>query len=58
MGIELDDEAALLRHAERVYGASVLTRSMPPGNVSGMTDAERSLLAAWYATTLAQPTRR
>ncbi len=58
MGIELDDEAALLRHAERVYGASVLTRSMPPGNVSGMTDAERSLLAAWYATTLAQPTQR
>ncbi len=28
---------------------AVLTRAMPPGNATGMTDAERELLAAWIA---------
>ena len=28
---------------------AVLTRTMPPGNATGMTDEERDLLAAWIA---------
>jgi uncharacterized membrane protein len=30
---------------------AVLTRAMPPGNATGMTDDERALLAAWIAST-------
>jgi uncharacterized membrane protein len=28
----------------------VETRAMPPGNATGITEAERELLAAWVAT--------
>ena len=34
---------------DRVFQAAVVTRTMPVGNLTGMTDQERNLLAAWYA---------
>lgn len=48
LGIELDSQAKLLQHAEVVYQAVVLTRTMPLANLTQMTDAERQLVASWF----------
>jgi len=49
LGVVLDSEQSLEEMASRVYQSVVLTRTMPLGNLSGMTDEERALLARWYA---------
>ena len=36
-------------HAERIFQAAVVTRTMPIGNLTGMQDGERDQLAAWYS---------
>lgn len=48
MGVELDSPDKLSTHAERVYQTVVIARSMPMGNLTGMTDTERELIANWY----------
>ena len=40
--------ALLEINADKVYQAAVLTKTMPIGNLSGMTDEERNVLAGWY----------
>jgi uncharacterized membrane protein len=45
-GLRLDDDA-VLRTRARDVGRQVETRAMPPGNATGMTQAERDALAAW-----------
>ena len=37
----------LLANAERVYQQVVVTRIMPLGNTTGMTEQERAVIAAW-----------
>ena len=49
LGVVLDSERSLEANALRVYQSVVVTRIMPLGNISGMTDDERELLARWYA---------
>ena len=49
MGVVLDGEQNLEAMAPRVYQSVVVTRTMPLGNLTGMTDGERKLLARWYA---------
>ena len=49
LGVVLDTEARLEANAERVYRSAVVTRIMPLGNLSGMSDEEREVLARWYA---------
>jgi uncharacterized membrane protein len=49
LGIVLDNERALEVLAPRIHLSVVLTRTMPLGNLTGMTDEERDLLARWYA---------
>lgn len=48
LGIELDTEAKVLQHAERVYQTTAVMRSMPLGNLTHITDQERRLIADWY----------
>ncbi len=48
LGIELDSEEGLVQHAEKVYQAVVITRTMPLANLTQMTDSERNLVASWY----------
>ncbi|NND43923.1 MAG: urate hydroxylase PuuD [Xanthomonadales bacterium] len=48
LGIELDTISKLRRHAERAYQATVVTRTMPLGNLTGMTEAERHEFARWF----------
>jgi uncharacterized membrane protein len=46
-GVLLHTPADLLANAERVYQQVIVTRIMPLGNVTGMTDQERAVIAAW-----------
>ena len=50
LGVRLDTDAELTRRAADVERQTVLTRAMPPGNTTGMTDEERELLGAWIAS--------
>lgn len=47
-GIALESAAAVQRYAPRIFATTVATRSMPIGNLTAMTEAERALIAAWY----------
>lgn len=49
MGIVLEDIASLNGNQVGVYQTSVVSRSMPLANTTGMTDEERDLIARWYA---------
>ena len=48
LGVELDSPEKLMQHAQRVYQSVVVTRVMPLGNLTQMTDAERHLVASWF----------
>lgn len=48
LGIELDSIDGLRLNAERVYQATVITRTMPLANLTQMTDSERLDIARWY----------
>ena len=48
-GIMLETKAQIGQHAERVYLRAVATKTMPLGNLTGITQAERDLVGAWVA---------
>jgi uncharacterized membrane protein len=48
-GVRLDTVDELARNASKINATAVVTRSMPPGNSTGMTDEERALLGRWIA---------
>ena len=49
LGVRLQTEAEITARADDIERQAVQTRAMPPGNATGMTEDERSLLAAWLA---------
>jgi uncharacterized membrane protein len=46
-GIELDDADEIAAQAQAIERQAVDSTAMPPGNLTGMSDAERELLGAW-----------
>ena len=48
LGVVLENADDLETAAERVYQSTVVTRIMPIGNLTGMTEDERELLSHWY----------
>ncbi len=48
-GLMFDDDQVLEINAQRVFTATVTSKIMPPGNLSGMTEEERQKIAQWYA---------
>ncbi|MEQ1775114.1 MAG: urate hydroxylase PuuD [Burkholderiales bacterium] len=46
-GVMLETEAQIRDQAALIVQQSSTTRVMPPGNLTGMTDDERALIAAW-----------
>ncbi len=48
LGVVLENADDLETAAERVYQSTVVTRIMPIGNLTGMTEEERELLSHWY----------
>ena len=47
-GVVLETPAHIARNATAIYLHSGRSHAMPPGNVSGMTKAERQMIVAWY----------
>ena len=46
--VRLDSAAAVRQHAQTVYQQAVVTRLMPMNNATGITEAERALIAQWF----------
>ena len=46
-GVRLDTPADIARHGEEIYMQAVLTRAMPPNNITEMPDSERRVLRDW-----------
>ena len=49
LGVRLETEQEITARADDIERQAVLTRAMPPGNSTGMTDEERELLGAWVS---------
>lgn len=47
-GVTLESEAQMESLARRIYDVTVKSKTMPPGNLSAMTDEERALLGRWF----------
>ena len=48
-GVALDTPALIVANAQKINEQAVLTKAMPIGNLTGMTDSERATLGAWIA---------
>ena len=48
-GVRLDAPDTITRNQEEIYMQAVLTRAMPPNNVTEMQDSERKVLRDWVA---------
>ncbi len=48
LGIRFDTDAQIVADADRIHQQTVVTRVMPIGNLTAMTDEERRILDAWY----------
>ncbi len=46
-GVMFDTQAEIVANARRAYEQVVVTKAMPLGNVTGITDAERELIGRW-----------
>jgi uncharacterized membrane protein len=51
-GVMLDTQARVRAQAVRIHQQAVLSRAMPPGNLTGITEEERRLLERWYRDSL------
>lgn len=48
-GVRFDEAAQVERHAALIHRQVVSLRIMPPGNLTGITEPERDVIARWYA---------
>ena len=46
--VRLDSPELVKQHAQNVYQQVVVTKQMPMNNATGITDAERALVAQWF----------
>jgi uncharacterized membrane protein len=49
LGLAFDNPGQVEAQAQRIFESAVNSRTMPLGNLTGMTDDERAILAQWYA---------
>jgi uncharacterized membrane protein len=49
-GVVLQTADGIVQNAQRIYQQVVVTRIMPLGNASKMTDEERAVIAAWVTS--------
>jgi uncharacterized membrane protein len=48
LGVMFDHDVQIVAAADKIYQQTVVTRIMPIGNLTGMTDEERLVIAGWY----------
>ena len=46
--VRLDTPAEVAKHAQSLYQQAVVTKIMPMGNTTHMTDAERAMIGQWF----------
>lgn len=51
VGIVLESADDISQRADAIHQQAVVTRAMPIGNLTGMTDDERDVIARWYQAT-------
>jgi uncharacterized membrane protein len=49
-GMKLDTAERIRSHALQIHQQTVLSKAMPPGNLTGLTEDERALIDRWYRT--------
>ncbi|MCA1367085.1 urate hydroxylase PuuD [Bradyrhizobium sp. BRP14] len=49
-GVVLETDGDIVAYAREIYLQAGRSHAMPPANVTGVTEEERQLLAAWYET--------
>ena len=47
LGVVLNTPEAIVNNAQRIYQQVIVTRAMPMGNLTQITDYERAVIAAW-----------
>ncbi len=47
-GVMLDTDERIVAEAERIHQQTVISRVMPIGNLTGITEEERALIDVWY----------
>ncbi len=50
LGIVFDTDEQIIAEADRIYLQTVVTRVMPIGNLTSMTDEERQIIDQWHAS--------
>lgn len=50
LGVMFDTDEQILAEAERIHLQTVVTRVMPIGNLTAITDQERQIIDQWYRT--------
>jgi uncharacterized membrane protein len=53
--VRLDSPEAVKLHAQNIYQQAVVSKQMPMNNSTGITDAERALIAQWFIAGAAVP---
>jgi uncharacterized membrane protein len=48
LGVMFDSDEQIVAGADRIHQQTVVTRVMPIGNLTAMTDEERRIIDAWY----------
>jgi len=48
LGVMFDNDEQILAEAERIYVQTIVTRVMPIGNLTAMTNEERQIIDQWY----------
>ena len=51
-GVILDTDQRILAEAQRIHQQTVVTRVMPIGNLTGMSEDERAMLDSWYQSSI------
>lgn len=50
LGVMLDSDEQIMAAASRIHAQTVVTKVMPIGNLTAMTDEERGIIDRWYLT--------
>ena len=53
-GVILDTDQQIVAEAQRIHQQTVVTRVMPIGNLTGITEEERDVLDRWYQSVEAE----
>jgi uncharacterized membrane protein len=46
--VRLDSPEQVKQHAQNIYQQVVVTKQMPMGNATGLTEVERALVGRWF----------